>query len=187
MRSFFALTRIASLVVWVTASPSLANGWESGKGRHELAEAERTLAYFRARPELVRYFHDAFGYAVFPTVGKAALFLGGAYGTGVVFKQGRPIGSARVTKASLGFQIGGEAYSEILFFKSPQALRKFERGELTFHAETSAVAAVAGANLEAPWDDGVAVFAREKGGLMASAAVGGQTFTFEPVGGSVAQ
>ncbi len=182
MRRIVTLTGAAAIVAWITAVPAVAGGRASDRGRHELREAEETLAAFRARPELRPYFNEAYGYAVFPTVGKAAFFLGGAYGTGKVWEHGTLIGSARISKASVGFQVGGEAYSEIVFFESGRALEKFKRGELAFHAEVSAAAPAVGANLEAAWDHGVAVFARSKGGLMASAAVGGQKFDFEPIG-----
>ncbi len=182
MRRIVALTGTAAIVAWITAAPAVARDRDADRGRHELREAEDTVAAFRAHPGLRPYFDAAYGYAVFPTVGKAAFFLGGAYGTGKVWEQGKLIGSARISKASIGFQVGGEAYSEIIFFRSRRALEKFKRGELAFHAEVSAAAPTAGANLEAAWNDGVAVFARSKGGLMASAAVGGQTFEFEPIG-----
>ncbi len=181
MRRVSALMGIATMVAWITVLPASARDWDADRSRHELMEAEETVAIFRAQPELRPYFREAYGYAVFPTVGKAALFLGGAYGTGKVYEQGSLIGNARISKASLGFQIGGEAYSEIIFFRSSRVLEKFKRGELTLHAEASATAPTVGANVEAAWARGVAVFARSKGGLMASAAIGGQSFEFEPV------
>ncbi len=181
MRSTVRLIGTAAIVAWITAGPAL--GWDpdSDHGRHELEQAEETAATFRAQPELHRYFDEAYGYAVFPTVGKAALVFGGAYGTGKVWEQGALIGSARISKASVGFQVGAEAYSEIVFFRSRREFEKFKRGEFAFHAEVSAAAPAVGSNLEAAWDHGVAVFARSKGGLMASAAVGGQKFDFEPI------
>jgi lipid-binding SYLF domain-containing protein len=181
MRRISALMGLATMVAWITVLPASARGWGSDRSRHELMEAEETVASFRAQPELRPYFREAYGYAVFPTVGKAALFLGGAYGTGKVYERGSLIGNARISKASFGFQIGGEAYSEIIFFRSARVLEKFKRGELTLHAEASATAPTVGTNVEAAWERGVAVFARSKGGLMASAAVGGQSFEFEPV------
>ncbi len=182
MRSTVGLIGTAAIVAWITAGPALGGDPDPGHGRHELKQAEETVASFRAQPELHRYFDEAYGYAVFPTVGKAALVFGGAYGTGKVWEQGTLIGSARISKASVGFQVGAEAYSEIVFFRSRGEFEKFKRGEFAFHAEVSAAAPAVGANLEAAWDHGVAVFARSKGGLMASAAVGGQKFDFEPIG-----
>ncbi len=181
MRNIFAVTGIAAVVAWITTSPALARGWRPEESRESLEAAERTVELFRSEPALHRYFQEAYGYAVFPTVGKAALFLGGAYGTGKVYEQGILIGSATISKASVGFQVGGEAYSEIIFFRNPRALERFKSGHLAFHAEASAAAATVGAKLEASWEGGVAIFTRSKGGLMASAAVGGQTFGFEPV------
>ncbi len=184
MRRIVALAGIGAIVAWITAVPAVAHDRDADRGRHELRQAEQTVASFRAEPALRPYFDKAVGYAVFPTVGKAAFVLGGAYGTGKVFEQGNLIGGARISKASIGFQVGGEAYSEIIFFRSRRALEKFKRSELAFDAEVSAAAPTTGANLEAAWSHGVAVFARSKGGLMASASVGGQTFEFEPLGRS---
>ncbi len=182
MRKIFAVTGLAAILAWITASSAFARGWRAEESRESLEAAEQTVALYRSEPALHRYFEEAYGYAVFPTVGKAALFLGGAYGTGKVYEQGILIGSATISKASVGFQVGGEAYSEIIFFRNRRALERFERGHLAFHAEASAAAATVGAKVEAAWEGGVAVFTRSKGGLMASAAVGGQTFGFEPVG-----
>ncbi len=180
MRRIAALWGLAAMAALIAASPAPAR-WDPEGSREERADVRRTLASLRAEPSLQPYFQEAWGYAVFPTVGKAALFFGGAYGTGEVYEQGKRVGSARISKASVGFQVGGEAYSEIVFFRSREALERFEKGGLAFDAGASAAAATVGANVEAAWSDGVAVFARSKGGLMASAAVGGQTFQFEPV------
>jgi lipid-binding SYLF domain-containing protein len=180
MRRIAALLGLAAMAALIPVSPALA-GWDAKRGRQERAEARETVASFQAEPELQPYFREAWGYAVFPTVGQAAFFFGGAYGTGEVYEQGNLVGSARISKGSVGFQIGGEAYSEIVFFRTRRALERFEKGGLAFDAGASATAITVGANVEAAWSDGVAVFARSKGGLMASAAVGGQTFQFEPI------
>ncbi len=180
MRRIATLWGLAAIAALIPASAALA-GWNPEKGRQERADVRRAVESFRVEPSLQPYFQEAWGYAVFPTVGQAALFFGGAYGTGEVYEQGNLVGRARISKASVGFQIGGEAYSEIVFFRTHRALERFERGGLAFDAGASAAAATVGANVEAAWSDGVAVFARSKGGLMASAAVGGQTFQFEPV------
>lgn len=181
MKKFAALSCLVTTVAWITASPALARGRSAERWREEMGDAKRTVASFRAQPELKRYFENAYAYAVFPTVGTAAFFLGGAYGTGMVYEEGRLAGSAKLTKASIGFQVGGEAYSEIIFFRSRHGFERFKRGGVAFEAGVSAAAGPAGAGLEAPWRDGVAIFTLSKGGLMARAAAGGQTFAFEPL------
>ncbi len=185
MKKFAELSCLAAVVAWITAAPALARGRSAERWREEMADARRTVASFRAETRLRPYFRSAYAFAVFPTVGSAALFLGGAYGRGKVYEHDSLIGDARVSKANLGFQVGGEAYSEIIFFRSRDSFERFKRGGLAFDAAVSASAGPAGAGLEAPWREGVAVFTRSKGGLMASAAVGGQTFHFEPLGRGV--
>ncbi len=157
-------------------------GWDPHKDGREVAASNRALDAFRRDPSLAVYFRNAYGYAVFPAIGKAAFVFGGAYGTGTVWEQERLVGTAKVSQASFGPQIGGESYSEIIFFRDPRALHRFERGEVTPEAGVSAVAGDRGAAIEAGWNDGIAVFTRARGGLLASAAFGGQKFSFRPVG-----
>ncbi len=168
------------------ASESTAAG--SGKsGQHAAArhglvrDAETTVVAFRqADPSLSRFLEGAVGYAVFPTVDKGAAAIGGAYGRGVLFQRGEPIGRATLTQVTIGAQLGGQAYSEIVFFESKAALERFKEGQLAMAAQVSAVAASAGASANARYARGVAVFTLTKGGLMAEASVGGQRFAFRP-------
>ena len=135
----------------------------------------------RADPGLSRFFDHAVGYAVFPTVVKGAVGVGGASGSGVVFEKGKAVGKAHLTQGTIGAQIGGQTYSEVIFFETASALTDFKKGALALAAQVSAVAASA-ASKDAKYQDGVAVFTHEKGGLMAEASVGGQKFRFEPFG-----
>jgi lipid-binding SYLF domain-containing protein len=129
-------------------------------------------------------FHDflthADGYVVFPTVGKGAAGVGGAFGRGEVFEQGKFIGYADISQATIGAQLGGQSYAEVIAFERPWALDRFKEGQLAFSANASAVALTAGAAASAKYTDGVAVFVAPQGGLMAEASVGGQDFSFEP-------
>ena len=143
-------------------------------------DARKTIVAFKkADPKLDRFFAKAYGYAVYPTVGKGGMGIGGAYGSGTVFQQGKVIGSSRLTQLTIGFQFGGQAYSEIIFFKDKAALERFKKGNFELSAQASAVAVTAGASADIDYSSGVAVFTMAKGGLMYEASVGGQVLSFE--------
>jgi lipid-binding SYLF domain-containing protein len=147
----------------------------------DVKEAQETIAVFKkADPALSRFFDNAVGYAVFPTVVKGAVGVGGARGSGIVFEKGKAVGKASLTQATLGAQLGGQTYSEVIFFETVPAFTDFTKGALALAAQVSAVAASADASKNVNYQDGVAVFTIGKGGLMAEASVGGQKFTFEP-------
>jgi lipid-binding SYLF domain-containing protein len=149
----------------------------------DVKEAQETIAVFKkADPKLSRFFDNAVGYAVFPTVVKGAAGLGGARGSGIVFEKGKALGKASLTQGTIGAQLGGQTYSEVIFFETVPAFTDFKKGELALAAQVSAVAASADASKNAEYRDGVAVFTIGKGGLMAEASVGGQKFSFEPFG-----
>jgi lipid-binding SYLF domain-containing protein len=133
-------------------------------------------------PGMAKIFADAVGYVVFPTVGKGGIGLGGARGKGWVYEGGRLIGKSTLTQVSFGFQFGGQAYSEIVFFQTAQALENFKLGHLKFDAQASAVALTARASADLAYRNGVAIVTMAKGGLMYEASVGGQKFSFKPVG-----
>jgi lipid-binding SYLF domain-containing protein len=107
--------------------------------------------------------------------------LGGAYGKGEVYEREALIGVSSLTQLTIGFQLGGQAYSEIIFFKDKEALDDFKGGNFELGAQASAVAATAGASADASYDNGVAIFTLAKGGLMYEASIGGQKFSFEPI------
>jgi len=139
----------------------------------------QTIATFKTKdPGLKKFFSKAHGYAVFPTVGKGGIGIGGAYGEGKVYRQGKYIGDTSLSQVTIGFQFGGQAYSEVIFFGSKAALDKFTRGDFEFSAQASAVAVTTGASADADYEGGVAVFTMAKGGLMYEASVGGQKFSF---------
>jgi lipid-binding SYLF domain-containing protein len=147
--------------------------------RDAVRDAEVTAAAFRrADPSLSRFFSKAVGYAVFPSVGKGAAGVGGAYGAGVLFEHGKPTGRVTLTQVTIGPQIGGQAYSEIVFFQTPAAIADFKSGLLKVAAQASAVAVKAGASADAQYARGVAVFTQTQGGLMAEASIGGQRFDY---------
>ena len=161
-----------------------------------------TIALFQKSEELTPYFDSAYGYAVFPSIGKGAVGIGGAYGHGKVYQHGQVTGVATLAKISVGFQVGGQVFQEIIFFQDKRAYDEFTIGSFELDATASAVAITAGAQAQtgtggtsagvstgpdtglqsAPgYTKGMAIFVHAKGGFMAEAAIGGQKFTFEPI------
>jgi lipid-binding SYLF domain-containing protein len=146
-----------------------------------VAQANQTLAQFQSvDPGLSRFVKGSAGYAVFPTITKGGLVVGAAHGKGVLYVNGKPVGRTGVTHATIGAQAGGQEFSEVIFFETPQALAQFKNGEFTVSAQASAVALKEGAAAGARFQQGVAIFTATKGGLMLEASVGGQKFSFEP-------
>ncbi|HET7470728.1 MAG TPA: YSC84-related protein [Gemmatimonadales bacterium] len=141
------------------------------------------IAKFKEKdPGMEKIFSDAVGYAVFPTVGKGAIGIGGARGKGWVYQGGAIVGKSTLTQVSIGLQLGGQAYSEIVFFQTRQALDNFKLGHLKLDAQASAVALTARASADLAYRNGVAIVTMAKGGLMYEASVGGQKFSYTPVG-----
>jgi len=146
-----------------------------------IADAQRTVAaYQKTDPDLVPMFRHAAAYAVFPGIGKGAYFVGGAHGTGVLFENGVPTGKVKLNQVSVGAQIGGQEFSEVIFLEGANALADFKANKLEMSAQASAVALNKGAAGAAKYRNGVAIVTQVKGGLMAEASVGGQKFKYEP-------
>ena len=124
------------------------------------------------------YSQSAYGYAILPNVGKGALVVGGASGNGIVYEKGKMIGKAKMSQVTVGFQAGGQAYRELIFFESKEALDRFKANKVEFSAQVSAVAATAGASANAKYTDGIMIYTQQKGGLMYEASVGGQKFKY---------
>ncbi|MCG8434304.1 MAG: hypothetical protein MJA83_09765, partial [Gammaproteobacteria bacterium] len=127
------------------------------------------------------YFDNAYGYAVFPKVGKGGLGVGGAHGRGEVYEKDKLVGTARLTQVTIGFQAGGQVYAEVIFFKDKKALDDFKASKLKLSAQATAVAAAAGASANAAYSHGIMIFTVAKAGLMYEASIGGQKFKFKPL------
>ena len=145
-------------------------------------DVTKAIAEFKkADSGVAQVFETAHGYAIFPSVGKGAIGIGGAHGSGYVYERGRLIGHTTLTKVTVGFQFGGQAYREVIFFKDKTALDDFTRGNFEFSAQATAVAIKAGASADLAYNGGVAIVTMAKGGLMYEASVGGQKFSYKPV------
>ncbi|MHA7131954.1 YSC84-related protein [Algoriphagus namhaensis] len=159
----------------------VGNAWaqNSAKDQRIIEDAaEAKAAFLEQDPSLQAFFDDSFGYIILPNVGKGGLGVGGASGNGVAYQSGSMIGFARMTQVTIGFQAGGQKYSEVVFFEDQAAFDRFKSDKIEMSAQVSAVAAASGASANAKYVDGVAVFTLTKGGLMYEASVGGQQFKF---------
>jgi len=172
----------------------------AGAGSAAADEYADAIGVFQSSPEVQTFFKDCYAYALFPTVGKAALVVGGAFGEGKVYRQGKVTGNAKLVHASFGLQLGGKAFSEIVFLQDKRAYDTFTSGQFEFDASMSATAITAGVEAKAgtagktagatagpktgaqaktEYRNGMAAFVQQKGGLMAGLSVGGQKFSFE--------
>lgn len=136
-------------------------------------------AFLKSDPSMSGLFTSSYGYVIFPNVGKAAVVVGGSGGPGVVYTKVKAIGSAKMVQVTVGAQVGGQAYREIIFFENKEAMDRFKENKLEFSGQVSAVAAKSGASANVKYREGVAVFTEEISGLMLEASVGGQKFTYE--------
>jgi lipid-binding SYLF domain-containing protein len=144
-------------------------------------QVEGDLAEFaKSNPDVSSHLHRAYGFAFFPKVTKAGLGVGGAGGKGLVFENNTVIGESHLAQATFGLQAGGQQYMEIILFEDKPALDRFTSGKIKFSGQASAVALNDGASVDVNYQDGVAVFTKTMGGLMAEASVGGQKFTYHP-------
>lgn len=159
-----------------------------------------TIETFKKSEATQPFFKSAYGFAIFPTVGKAGIGLGGAYGKGQVYREGKVTGETSLMKASIGLQLGGQAFSEIIFFEDERAYTDYTSGNFEFDASASAVAITAGmqakvgtegtsagasagpatgTQAKTSYRKGMAIFIHTKGGLMYEASIGGQKFSFK--------
>jgi lipid-binding SYLF domain-containing protein len=161
-----------------------------------------TVTLFKNAGDSSDFVSKAYAYAVFPTIGEAGFIVGGAGGKGRVFVHGKYVGDTTMSQVSIGFQAGGKAYSQIIFFEDQRALAEFQSGSFEFSAGVSAIAITAGASASAGtsgatsgasggkkdattasggYQKGMIVFTIAKGGLMYTATIAGQKFSYTPI------
>ncbi len=171
---------------------SLGNAWAD--------EFHDTIDIFQKAGESGKFFNSAHGYAVFPTIGKVGIGVGGSYGSGKVYAGHEHVGDTTATQLTIGFQLGAQAFSQIIFFQDKRAFEEFTIGNFEFGAQANAVAITAGvsgtastighsvgasggrndATTAGEYNKGMATFTIAKGGLMYEASVGGQKFSYTP-------
>lgn len=190
MKTIFGALVITALL---TMTPFQNDAWSDAY--------TETVEIYKKSEAVQPFFKNSYGYAVFPTVGKGGLVVGGAYGKGQVYRDGKVTGEVSLVKVSVGFQAGGQAFSEMIFFQDKRSYDEFTSGSFEFDATASAVAITAGAQASggstgasvgasagpatgkqasAGYHKGMAVFVHAKGGLMYEASIGGQKFSFKP-------
>ena len=171
-----------------------------GAGNAHADKYSETIDIFKAAGESGTFFGNSYGYAVFPTIGKGGIGIGGAHGSGNVYAGGSHVGDTKMTALSIGFQLGGQAFSQIIFFQNKDSFEDFTSGNFEFSANASAVAITAGASAGSStaggssagasggkhdattvggYNKGMAVFTVAKGGLMYEASIGGQKFSYK--------
>jgi lipid-binding SYLF domain-containing protein len=175
---------------------------ETAEHKETVQDFSSTIDIFSNSPEATAFFKNAYGYALFPTIGKGGFGIGAAHGRGQVYAGGRVTGFTTMTQLSVGFQVGGQAFSQIIFFQDKRAYDEFVSGNFEFDASASAVAITAGVQARAgttgstagatagpatgrqfntEYHRGMATFIHAKGGLMYQAVVAGQKFSFKPL------
>jgi len=169
---------LAFIFLW-SLSLTLSAQSDSKKQKVSADAAEAKAEFIKSDPKMADLFAKAHGYVIFPNVGKGAVGVGGASGNGTAYEGGAEIGSAKMSQVSVGFQWGGQAYREVIFFEDKEHMDRFKENRVELTAQVSAVAVKSGASANAKYVDGVMVFTMQKGGLMYEAAVGGQKFKFE--------
>jgi lipid-binding SYLF domain-containing protein len=177
------LLTLASVALSLTAGlPGTASGPAALPVARDESDAQAVIAKFKQKdPGLTQVFNQSAGYVVFPTVAKGGLGIGGARGKGYVYQHGHLIGESTLTQVTIGFQAGGQAYSEVIFLEDKSALENFKQGQLKLDAQASAVALTERVSADLPYRNGVAIVTMAEGGLMYEASVGGQELSFHPV------
>ncbi|GGZ71901.1 lipid-binding SYLF domain-containing protein [Algibacter mikhailovii] len=163
-------TTIMLLLLVAFSLNSFAQKDVSSKSVEAISEFKKT------NNKINKYFSSAYGYAVFPSIGKGGLGVGGATGNGTVYRGGSVVGDCKMSQLTIGLQAGGQSYSEIIFFQNKSAFDRFTGDKFEFSAQATAVALTAGASFDVDYSDGLLIFTHAKGGLMYEASIGGQKF-----------
>jgi lipid-binding SYLF domain-containing protein len=173
------LIQLATTMFVITALAMPVSLLAQDKDAKLLDDSKEAKASFIKSDNLMQHlFESSAGYVIFPNVGKGAVGVGGAAGNGILYENEKSVGRASMKQVSVGFQFGGQAYREVIFFENQAALDRFKQNKFEFDAQASAVAANVGASANVKYRDGVMVFTQEKGGLMYEASVGGQKFEY---------
>ena len=176
---FFRRTALLLATIFVGMA---AFSQSNSKDRKIVADSKTArTAFINSDGQMKSLFANAHGYVIFPNVGKGGLGIGGAAGNGAVYEKGILIGMAKMKQVTIGFQWGGQAYREVIFFESKADLDRFKENKFEFSAQASAVAVTAGAAANVKYKDGVMIFTQTKGGLMYEASIGGQKFNYKPL------
>jgi len=170
---------VIALTLGLILLPGCSTSPNTAAGERALDdECQYAINDFKRVKGLEGFFAESAAYAVFPGVGKGGFIVGAAYGDGQLYQGGEAVGYCSLSQATVGLQIGGQKYRELIFFRSPASVRMFKQGRFELSAQASAVAVAVGASTTADYSHGVAVFTMSKVGLMVEASIGGQRFSY---------
>ena len=175
------MNRIAVIAALVAGAAACATAPKTVEGRRDLeSDARATLgSMFEKDPEVRSLIAESAGYVVFPKIGKGGVIVGAAYGRGVLFEGGRPTGFVELNQGSIGAQLGGQTFAELIVFQDAGDVDRLKAGKFELGGNASAVALQAGAAANVNFEDGIAVFTMTLGGLMAELSVSGQQLNFQ--------
>ncbi len=175
------ITKFQLLIFFLSVGIPMAMTAQVGGWKADLIEDSQKAMdnMIEQKPKLQSFKDKSYGYAVFPRITKGAVGIGGAGGKGIVFKNHIPTGQSTMSQATIGFQLGGQQYVEIIFFENKAAYDKFTNKKVKFSGQASAVAIKPGVSVDVAFKNGMAVFTQTKGGLMYEASVGGQHFSYK--------
>ncbi len=176
MMKMMKIVTLALLFAGLFCSAAMA-GWDPAEEDH----ARTTVDSFRVHSGLSRFFDNAYGFVVFPDVYRGGfMLLGGGRGKGYVYEQNNLVGRSMITQLNVGPQLGGQSFSEIIFFRSSKDFENFKKGNFELSAQVTAIMVTTGMATNTDYSNGVAVFILPKAGVMAEATVGGQKFSYKP-------
>ena len=134
--------------------------------------------FIKTDPSMEDLFKSSYGYVIFPKIGKGGLIVGGSGGNGILYEHGKPVGLVKTGQVTVGAQVGGQTYREVIFFENKDAVDRMKESKIEFSSQISAVAVKSGVSKNAKYTEGVVVFTQDLSGLMAEATVGGQKFKY---------
>jgi lipid-binding SYLF domain-containing protein len=175
-KSKLAKLALLAFVAYLLPHSILAQDKKAEKLLSESSDAK--AAFIKTDSSMAALFESSYGYVIFPKIGKGGFIVGGSGGDGILYEQGKSIGEVKTGQVTVGAQIGGQSYREVIFFENQAALDRMKESKTEFSSQISAVAVKSGVSKNAKYTDGVAVFTQDIGGLMAEATVGGQKFKY---------
>lgn len=179
MKKTIKLLKPVFLFILVSLFTTYTVQAQDSKEERLMDDAENAKSGFAgSSKQIEQLFNNAYAYVILPNVGKGAAGIGAAAGSGIVYEQGKVIGSVKMKQLTVGLQVGGESFREVIFFEDKETLERFKTNEFEFASQTSAAAINAENDKDASYNDGVLVFTQKKTGLMYDASIGGQRFNY---------
>ena len=175
-RSRLIKLALVALAAWFLPHSTSAQDKDAEKLISESSNAK--TEFVKTDPSMTTLFESSYGYVIFPKIGKGGFIVGGSGGDGILYEKGKAIGVVKTGQVTVGAQVGGQTYREVIFFENQDALGRMKASKMEFSSQLSAVAVKSGVSKNAKYTDGVSVFTQDLSGLMAEATVGGQKFKY---------